>query len=186
MEDIRIIELYFDRDEAAIKETAAKYGHYCHAIANRILCSDADAEECVNDTYLNTWNAIPPTRPQRLRLFLAKIVRNLAFNRYKAQHRDKRGGGELASALSEMEEFLADTTEIDEEVRLAALKESLSCFLLQLSPQERGIFLRRYFFVESAGEIGRRFDLGDATVRAILSRTRKKLKTHLEKEGFTV
>lgn len=186
MEDLQIITLYFDRDEQALTETAQKYGKYCFTVANNVLENRQDAEECVNDTYLHAWQSIPPTRPHHLRLFLAKITRNLAFNKYRAAHREKRGFGELALALSEMDEFLADTVEIEEETRLLALKESLSRFLAGITPRERGIFLRRYFFVESAEIIAGRYGTSEANVRQILSRTRQKLKIYLQKEGYTL
>ena len=102
MDDAKIVQLYFDRDEQAIPATADKYGNYCTSIAKNILGNHEDAEECVNDTYLNTWNAIPPHRPKMLSTFLGKIVRNLAFNRYKHNTADKRGGGEITSVLDEL------------------------------------------------------------------------------------
>lgn len=186
MEDLQIITLYFDRDERALAETAQKYGRYCFTVASNVLDSKEDAEECVNDTYLAAWRSIPPTRPGCLRLFLAKITRNLAFNKYRAAHREKRGFGELALALSEMDEFLVGTAEIEEEARLAALKEALHRFLQGLSQRERGMFLRRYFFVEDTATIARRYGEQDANVRKILSRTRQKLKSFLQKEGYTL
>lgn len=186
MEDPQIITLYFDRDERALTETAQKYGRYCFAVASNVLNSKEDAEECVNDTYLAAWQSIPPTRPACLRLFLAKITRNLAFNKYRAAHREKRGFGELALALSEMDEFLVGTAEIEEEARLAALKEALHRFLQSLPSRERGMFLRRYFFVEDTATIARRYGEKDSNVRKILSRTRQKLKIFLQKEGYTL
>ena len=186
MEDLQIITLYFDRDEQALAETAQKYGKYCFAVANNILENKQDAEECVNDTYLHAWQSIPPTRPHHLKLFLAKITRNLAFNKYRAAHREKRGFGELPLVLSEMDEFLAGTAEIEEEARLAALKEALHRFLRGLTPRERGVFLRRYLFVETAEIISGRYGISETNVRQILSRTRQKLKIYLQKEGYTL
>ena len=93
MEDQEIIRLYWDRDEAAIGATDEKYGAYCTAIALNILHRREDAEECVSDTYLRAWNAMPPQRPGRLSVFLGKITRNLSFSRYRVLYARKRGGG---------------------------------------------------------------------------------------------
>ena len=113
MKDNEIIELYFARDEKAIKETAKRYGKYCHAVANNILGNPSDAEECVNDTYLRAWNAIPPERPRELKLFLAKITRNLALNRYFAEKSEKRGGGEMELVLDELADCIADPADVE-------------------------------------------------------------------------
>ena len=107
MEDSRIVELYWQKNADAIKETDSKYGAYCFAIADNILHNEEDSEECVNDTWLNAWNAMPPQRPTKLRLFLAKITRNLSFNRFQAQGAKKRGGGEINLVLDELAECIA-------------------------------------------------------------------------------
>lgn len=187
MEDSQIIELYFQREETAIEETAAKYGGYCFDIANRILEDQADSEECVNDTWLKAWNAIPPARPTYLRLFLGKITRNLSFNRYREMHREKRGGGgEAALVLEEMDEFLADTADVESEVEQAEFVRVLNRFLYSLPERECNIFIRRYFYTDRTEAIAKHYGLKESHVLVILSRTRKKLSKVLEKEGYMI
>ena len=184
--DREIVALYFERDEHAIDLTARKYGDYCFTIADNILRSREDAEECVNDTWLKTWNTIPPQKPNSLRHYLAKITRNLSISRWREQNTAKRGGGELTLALGEMEEFLADTREVENEAERVAFADCLNRFLRGLPARECHIFLRRYFYVETTGKIARRYGMKEANVLLILSRTRAKLRAHLEKEGYTV
>lgn len=183
MDDAKIIDLYFDRDETAITETDRKYGAYCRSIAWNILQSPEDSEECVNDTWLRAWNAMPPQRPNVLRQFLAKITRNLSFDRFRAGSAQKRGGGELPLALEELKECVGSgDPATDAERKL--LEELIEKFLRQLSPRDRGIFLRRYFYAESLREIAQRYDMKEANVRLCLSRTRHKLRAYLRKEDF--
>lgn len=110
MEDREIVNLYWERNSNAIKETASKYGGYCKAIAKNILGNNEDAEECVNDIYLNTWNSIPPNRPNVLSTYLGKITRNLSFDRFRHRHADKRGGGEIELVLDELGECVSVLT----------------------------------------------------------------------------
>lgn len=182
--DEEVIRLYQQRDEAAIRATDDRYGAYCYSIANGILCSAEDARECVNDTWLRAWNAIPPQHPRCLRAFLAKITRNLAFDRFKREHAHKRGSGELQLALDELEECVPASADVEGEVLSQELKRGINAFLQGISEQKRDVFLRRYFYVESTGAIAARYGLKEGSVLMILSRTRKELKTYLEKEGF--
>lgn len=184
MEDSAIIELYFERNENAISETDHKYGDYCCAIARNILSSRQDSEECVNDTWLRTWNTIPPQRPRVLRQFLAKITRNLSIDRYRAETAQKRGGGQTELALEELQECICVNGDPAGLMEMEVLKTAIGAFLKQLPDRERSIFLRRYFYVEDFAEIGQRYGLKDTNVRLILSRTRKKLAHHLQKEGL--
>ena len=186
MDDCKIIELYFARDEKAIEETAAKYGDYCLAIALNVLSVHADAEEYVNDTYLRTWQSIPPLRPNSLKLFLARVTRNFAIDRYRAARSDKRGSGEITVALHEIDEFLPADTDLDDEMRHRALLESVQKFLYAQPERERNIFLLRYFHTRSAKEIAAQYKMRKGTVLRILSRARNKLKEHLEKEGYSI
>ncbi|MGM9662820.1 MAG: RNA polymerase sigma factor [Oscillospiraceae bacterium] len=183
MEDHDIIALYWRRDESAIEETGRKYGPYCFSLARRILSRREDAEECVSDTWLRAWNAMPPQRPNRLQLFLAKITRNLAFDRCRALHAEKRGEG-LTVALEELGDCLAAPEGVEEPLRQKELEECLGRFLRALPARERGVFLRRYFFLDSTAEIAARYGLSEGNVLTLLSRTRKKLKAQLGKEGF--
>lgn len=184
MEDNRIIELYWQKNTAAISETAGKYGAYCFTIAKNILHSIEDSEECVNDTWLHVWNVIPPQRPGVLRIFLAKITRNLAFDRFSARMAQKRGGGEVTLVLDELAECLAGGTDAAAVYEGRELRECIRSFVRTLPEREGNVFVRRYFFTESAAVIAGRYGLTENHVAVILSRTRKKLKRRLAEEGY--
>ncbi|WP_434311730.1 RNA polymerase sigma factor [Hominifimenecus sp. rT4P-3] len=184
MEDDQIVKLYWMREENAIQETNAKYGAYCFSIANHILSNVQDSEECVNDTWMRAWNSMPPKRPDRLRLFLARITRNLSFDCYKAKTAKKRGEGEIAAALEELGDCISSPFDVEGETLARELAECVNRFLHTLPPRECDVFLQRYFYVESVAEIGEFYDLKPGNVLTILSRTRKKLKEYLEKEGY--
>ena len=184
MEDYQIVGLYWKKDENAIKETSDKYGAYCFAIADNILQNTEDSEECVNDTWLNAWNAMPPQRPAKLRMFLAKITRNLSFNRFNARSAQKRGGGEIVLVLDELAECIASETDLASEYEAKELGQSIRKFVQSLPERDGNIFVRRYFFTEPIAQIAEKYGLSENNVAVILSRIRKKLKTHLIKEGF--
>ena len=184
MEDGQIIALYWQKSADAITETNSKYGVYCFAIADNILHSKEDAEECVNDTWLNAWNAMPPHRPRRLKLFLAKITRNLAFNRFHARTAQKRGGGEMELVLDELAECIANESDMESAYEARELGQSINAFVRALPVREGNVFVRRYFFTDSVAAIAKRYGLTENNVMVILSRTRKKLKTQLIKEGY--
>ncbi len=186
MDDNQIIELYFSRNQSAIAQTQEKYGAYCRTIAGNILKSPEDTEECINDAMLRLWDVIPPQKPVRLKLFLAKIVRNLAFDRYKQRNTDKRGGGEIAAVLDELAECVADTADVEGELQNRALRRSLSDFVGELPARERQIFIQRYFYAKSMGEIAVELGVTSNHCSVILARTRQKLRAHLEQEGFTL
>jgi RNA polymerase sigma-70 factor (ECF subfamily) len=184
MKDEEIIDLYWRREESAIQETHAKYGSYCYTIANRILYNHQDSEECVNDTWLRTWNALPPERPGFLRSYLAKITRNLSLDRYRSNTSQKRGGGEFRLALDELAECVADTKDLEDELMAQELNTIIQSFVKSLPPRDGDVFLRRYFYFDSTGDIARRYGLKESNVLMILSRTRSKLKDRLTKEGY--
>ena len=186
MQDDQIIALYNARDERAIAETDRKYGDYCTSIAQNILHNMQDSEECVNDTWLITWNSIPPICPPVLKHYLGKITRNLSLNRYKAKNRDKRGGGEVALALDELAEVAAPGDDVQSQMERQAFGEAFNRFLHGLPARECDIFIRRYYHLDSVESIAARYGLSTANVFKILSRTRKSLKEFLEKEGFAV
>lgn len=185
MDDAGIVELYWQRSERAVSETAAKYGAYCMKISHNILGDLQESEENVNDTYLQAWNSMPPHRPDTLSPFLGKIARNLALNRYKAGHALKRGAGEFALSLDELGECVPMGRSAEEITDAAALGHSISAFLRGESAEARRIFIRRYFYSESVDEIARRFAVSESKVKSILFRTRNKLRIHLEKEGWS-
>ena len=184
VEDAKIVQLYWDRDEQAIPETADKYGRYCTSIARNILANKEDAEECVNDTYLNAWNAMPPHRPNSLSTFLGKITRNLSFNRYKHNTAEKRGGGELPLVLDELSELVSGTEDVGQEAEYHELVKALNQFLQGLPMEKRMIFVRRYWYTDSISEIANRFDMKEGTVSMTLNRLRNRLRNYLLERGF--
>lgn len=184
MKDGQIVALYQQRDEGAIQKSTEKYGRYCYSVAYALLENHEDAEECVSDTWMRAWGAIPPNEPQNLKLYLARITRNLAFNKRKEQSAQKRGGGELALALDELELCLPSSQTVEEEFQAEELRAEINAFMRKLSARDRDIFLRRYFFVDSTADIADRYHMKESNVLMILSRTRKKLKSYLEKEWY--
>lgn len=184
MEDEKILALYGQRDETAVAMTARKYGSYCQSIAARCLSSREDQEECVSDVWMRAWNTIPPQRPRNLRLYLGAIARNLAFSRFRSLSAEKRGGAAVELALEELGECVPAPGTPEENVESKALGEAINRFLSGLDQRERGIFLRRYYFTETAGEIAERYRLKQGNVQTILSRTRNKLRVFLSKEGY--
>ena len=184
MEDRQIIELYWQRKEAAISESDKKYGNYCFTLSDNILKNHEDAEECVNDTWLRAWNSMPPQRPERLRMFFAKITRNLSFDRYDANTAQKRGGSETTLVLEELSECLASDSDVEAEALDDALGECIRSFVSSLSVRDGNIFVRRYFFTEPVREIAQRYGMSPNHVMVVLSRTRKRLRALLEQEGY--
>ena len=184
MTDKEITELYFARSENAIRETAKKYGKYCHTIADRILHSREDSEECVNDTYMKAWETIPPKSPAKLSAYLGKITRNFAIKRYEKRTAEKRANGELSLALDELAECIPANEDTEHTVLSGELTRILDAFLSELPTESRKIFMRRYFYLSSAKEIARDLHMTENNVRIILFRVRGKLKDTLEKEGF--
>ena len=184
MEDQKILDLYWQRDPQAIEQTGKKYGGYCFRVAQNILSSPKDAEECVSDTWLGAWNTIPPRRPGCLRLYLARLTRNLSFTRYRAMTAEKRGGGQLEPVLEELSECLASETDLEGEVIAAELKQSVRRFTSALPEREANVFVRRYFYAEPVEQIAVRYGLTANHTSVILCRTRKKLKAHLTQEGY--
>lgn len=184
MQDEEIIALYFRRDERAIRETQEKYGAYCFQIAGRILKSREDCEECLSEAWMQVWNAVPPCEPENLKLYLAAVVRNLAFSRYRAGRAEKRGGAEVDAALDELAECVAAPGSPEETVLAGELGREIDRFLGTLAARERAIFLRRYYFTENTRDIAARCGLRESNVLMILSRTRKKLRQHLRQEGY--
>jgi len=184
MDDAKILELYFDRDERAIPATADKYGSYCTSIAKNILGNQEDAEECVNDAYLNTWNAIPPHRPKLLSAFLGKIVRNLAFNRYKRNTADKRGGGEITAVLDELSGCVAGNDDVAQAYEYKEIVAAVNGFLRTLPAGKRNIFVCRYWYTESIADIAARYGMTYAAVTMTLNRLRTKLHNYLTERGL--
>ncbi|MGM9520901.1 MAG: RNA polymerase sigma factor [Oscillospiraceae bacterium] len=183
MDDQKIVALYWARSEEAVAETAKKYSGYCRSIAYNILQNREDAEECVNDAYIRAWGAIPPHRPERLSAFLGKITRNLALQRYLKNSARKRGGGEAALSLAELEECLpaAGGDGISDDI---ALREALERFLRAQPKEARVLFTLRYFYMYPISQIAAKLGMSESRVKSALFRLRKKLRAHLEKEGI--
>ena len=182
MEDVQIVEMYIERNEQAINETSSKYGNYCFHIAFNILTHRGDAEETVNDTWLSAWRSIPPHRPARLSTYLGKITRRLALVRWKAANAQKRGGGETALALEELGECIAHSDTLESTMELKELTKVLNGFIKNLPNTEQRIFVCRYWYLYSIKTIAQDFGFSESKVKSMLSRTRIKLKNHLEKE----
>ncbi|MBR5322238.1 MAG: sigma-70 family RNA polymerase sigma factor [Clostridia bacterium] len=185
MDDKLIIDLFWNRNEDAITETQEKYGKYCFSIAFNILKSDSDAEECVNDTYMNAWNSIPPTRPNVLSLFLGKITRNLSLNKYYHNRAVKRTTV-IEETLDEVADFISSDGNFDTISEELVLKDVINRFLASLNKQNRIVFVRRYWYLSSVKEIANSCGLSETNVKVKLTRLRKSFKTFIEKEGIHI
>ena len=183
MTDAQIVALFRQRDEAALRESETLCGAYCRALAERFVAAE-DAQECWNDALLRAWNAIPPERPARLRAFLAKLTRNAALDRYRAERAEKRGGREADAVLEELAEVVGGRENAETAVTARELGEAVSRFVRGLPRREGDVFVRRCFFADSAAEIARRYGMSEGAVKVTLSRTRKKLRNYLESEGY--
>ena len=186
MDDREIIELYWSRSEAAIGETAGKYGGYCSRIAYNILQSREDTEECVNDTYVNAWNAMPPHRPACLRTFLGRITRNLALQRRTKYAAQKRGGGEVALSLDELAEVLPGGNSPEQAAEDGVIAEVIERFLRGLPKEQRAAFVLRYFYLLPVKDVAKKLGMGESRVKAILFRARGRLREQLTKEGIAI
>ena len=182
MDDSKIVALYFERSEEALRESAAKYGSYCYQIAKNILSLHEDAEECVSDTWLKAWGVIPPQKPKKLSAFFGAITRNLALNRLEAFFAEKRGGV-ILPILDELAEVLSLDESEEDLVEKIVTKDAINSFLATLSPEVRKIFVQRYWYCRQIKEIARDFGKSESHVRVLLHRTRLAFKTHLERQN---
>lgn len=182
MDDTAIIDLFWARSEEALVETDRKYGRLCFQIARNVLSSNEDAEETVSDTYLTAWNKLPPLRPAALSAFLAKVVRYISIDRWRAQSTAKRGGGQVPLALDELSECVSGTGSAEDSLLTKELSAALNRFLDSLDDTERTVFLRRYFGLQPVKVIGESFGFSESKVKSMLLRTRQKLRRHLQKE----
>lgn len=183
MDDEKIVELYWNRDETAIAETKNKYGNYCFSISRSILHNQQDCEETLDDTWLATWNAIPPHHPTNLSTFIGKICRRLSLNKWRSLSAEKRGGGEVPVSLDELEECIPDERSLRETLEEKMIAESIDEFLETLKETERKVFVCRYWYFDSIEDISARFHFTQSKTKMMLKRTRDKLKNHLIKEG---
>lgn len=182
MEDYKIVDLYWERSERAISETKLKYERMLSGISYSLLGSSEDVEECVNDTYLSAWNQMPADRPIYLGAYLSKIIRALSINRFRSQHRKKRGGFE--NLCEELDECIPDNCSIEEQYDNGRLTELIDRFLESLSEEKRVIFVRRYFYSDSVDQIAKRTHMSVSKVKTSLHRMRECLRDLLEKEAM--
>lgn len=185
MEDRLILELFAQRTESAIRETRNKYGRMIRSIAFGILKRMEDAEECENDTYMKTWESIPPAKPRVFSAFLSKVTRNLSLDRYKQLHTQKRGSGEIPLLLDELSECIPDRQTSDPIAEMT-LKNLLNSFLRSMKKDARVIFMRRYWYGDSVAEIANKYGYSASKVKVSLMRSRNALETLLKTEGHTV
>ncbi|MBR5405577.1 MAG: sigma-70 family RNA polymerase sigma factor [Oscillospiraceae bacterium] len=183
MNDKQLIDLYWSRDESAIRESEARYGAYCHKVADSILHAAMDAEECVNDTWLHAWNAMPPARPNRLNLFFARITRNLALDRWRRQQSRRAGGGQVALCLDELSEVIGSNESFPERLELKTLLEE---FLAGLPARQRTMFLLRYWYIQPVSAVAEQCQVSEGAVKMTLQRVREKLRAYLIEEGITL
>ena len=184
MEDSAIVTLYWQRSEQAIAESDTKYGPYCGHIAYGLLQNSEDTQECVSDTWLAAWNAMPPHRPAVLRLFLGKLTRRLSLQRLRRQGRLKRGGGEAALALEELSQCVDGSGDVQQGLEATELAARINDFVLALPQAERRVFLCRYWYLDSVAEIAIRFGFSTSKVKSMLYRIRQQLRQTLEQEGL--
>ncbi len=183
MEDEKIIDLYFLRDESAITQTQVKYGHFCFSIAYRILRNNEDAKECENDTYLRAWSSIPPQKPTVFSSFLGMITRGLSLDRFRKNRAQKRGGDMILISINELEECVPDNAPVYDNIETSELAQLISSFLHCLPEIECNIFLQRYWYFYSIKEISAHHGFSQSKVKMTLLRTRNKLYDYLMKEG---
>lgn len=184
MEDKDIVNLYWERNQKAISETQTKYGNYCHSIAMNILLNNEDVEECVNDTYLNAWNSMPPHRPKILSVFLGKITRHLSFDKLRYKNADKRGSGEIPLILDELAEIVSGNESADDELYRKELIKEINEFLNTLSKEKCNIFICRYWYAYPVSQIARQFGVTENNVSVTLNRIRNNLKQFLTERGY--
>lgn len=185
MQDDRIVAMYWQRDEAAIRETEKKYAGYLLKIAYNILFDLEDSKESVNDTYMKAWNSMPPHRPGVLSSYLGKITRQLSIDIFRTRNRVKRQASEYAVSLSELEECISGGT-TEQEVELHLLADAINAYLGTISKEARTTFVGRYYYMDSIKEIAAYHDISESKVKSMLYRTRQGLKIYLKGEGFEI
>lgn len=184
MQDDRIVELYWQRSEAAIKHTDQKYGHYLMKLSYNILADWEDSKESVNDTYLRAWKSMPPHRPNVLLTYLCKITRQISIDVFRKRNSAKRQASEYALSLSELEDCVSADNATEQEVDLHLLAKAIQDYLAELQEETRDVFISRYFFSDSIREIAGCFCMSESKTKSMLYRTRIGLKKYLEQEGF--
>ena len=184
MSDEQIVELYWQRDEQAIKETDIKYKKFLLSVEMNIVHDMCDSEECLNDTYIDAWNAIPPARPVALQAFLGSIMRRTAIDRFRANKRQKRIASEFTVSLSELEDFIADEGDMTAEIETKELAKSISNFVRSLPDRQMLIFVSRYYIADPISTISKELGCSVSTVKREIEAIKIGLKKHLESEGY--
>ncbi|MBR1860832.1 MAG: sigma-70 family RNA polymerase sigma factor [Lachnospiraceae bacterium] len=186
MEDSKIVDLYWARDERAITETSVKYSRYLKKVAFNILADNGDCEECENDTYMRAWNAMPDDRPELLSSYLARIIRNLAIDIFRKRNSMKRKDSEYALSIDELDEMIPSGSTVEQEVEGKLLSGAISDFLRTRKAEKRNIFISRYFYCDAIKDIAENAGMKEVSVRSVLLREREALREYLKKEGFAV
>ena len=184
LSDEEIIELYWQRNEKAIESTDVKYGRYLFTIAYNIVHNRMDSEECLNDTYLGTWNRIPPTRPNIFQAFLAKITRNIAVDKYRKESSRRKVESEFSISLDELRECVSKELSMEEEFAIKEMCKILNAFLRDLPDKQEFIFVCRYYFSDKIADIAKMLKISEPTVYRSLAAMREELKEKLEKGGY--
>ena len=185
MDDKQIIELYFERNEQAIKETETKYGAFCHRIAMNILGIHEDAEECVNDTYYSVWKQIPPTVPEVFKVYLGRITRNLSISRFRAMRAKKRYSS-MEIMLSELNDCVPSSSNVEQTIEVMQLSDYISEWLDSLPEEDCVLFVRRYWFGDEVQELAKKCGITAAKMAQRMLRLRKSLKAALEQKGVAL
>lgn len=186
MQDKEIVELFLERNEAAIRETELKYERYLTKIAFNILRDFEDSKESVNDTYLHAWNSIPPQKPVNLSTYLAKITRRVSIDLYRRKNRVKRKTSEYAISLTELEDCVQTEKSVDEEIDIKLLGQAINKFLKTLPEETRNAFIGRYYFLDSMKEVADYCGMSEGKLKSLMYRARCDLKDYLIKEGFSL
>lgn len=184
MEDSKIIDLYWARQEDAITQTQIKYGTYCLSLAHNILPRREDAQECVNDTYLAAWNSMPPHRPSILQAFLGKLTRRISIDRWRSLTSQKRGGGNMDLAYEELSDCIPAHSDPAAQIEAQELAQDIGRFLDALPEVQRQVFLMRYFRMDPISRIAQTTGQSEANVKTMLHRVRNRLREFLQKEGY--
>ena len=184
--DEAIVTLYWNRDETAIEETDFKYKNYLFSVIRNLLTDSMDCEECLNDTYLGTWNRIPPTRPVSLRAFLARIMRNVSVGKFRQNTADKRIPSELITSLNELEGCIAGENSIDRERATRELAELINAALHAMTDREQYVFVCRYYYADKISAIASSLGVSEPTINRTLAKLRRDLKARLDNAGYTI
>ena len=184
MQDEKIVELYWNRDESAIRETQEKYENYLYKIAYNILSDKEDSNESVNDTYLAAWNSMPPHKPNVLSTYLGKLTRRISIDIFRKRNRIKRQGSEYALSLTELQDCVSGNNSPEKDYEAQILGEAINTFLRTLSQDARNVFIGRYYFLDSVKDVAKYCGISESKAKTLLFRTRNSLREYLKKEGF--